>query len=539
MSEVRDFFRHLLDTSGFPPRWHCGYWTGFHGWLYIISDLAIWSAYFAIPVIIVRYISRKYDARYIKLYLLFAAFILACGSTHLLDAIMFWYPFYRVSALMRLFTAIVSWITVFSLVRILPIAFSQKTATQLEAEIDFRKRMEEQLKINNALLSEAQEIARLGHWQWDVVANKVEWSGMALKLFGLDAIDKEMDYNGYLQLLHPDDRQVVHDAIMQSFSSKTFPKFYHRILMPDGQIRFVLSRGEVIVNEKGEVVKMIGTVQDITDQKNTEQELLLKSQRLEASNIELQKFASIASHDLREPLRKILTFGSMLEKEHRGLLSERGEMYLQKITGASLRMQKLIDDILDFSRLTVNNQQFSRLRLNDVVTQVLGDMEVAISKSGAEITVDMLPEIDGNASQLGQLFQNLIANGIKFRRPGQVPRIKIEGGILWPAELPDAFLKNSNYRFSVVGNPEYATSERFCRLTIADNGVGFDETYLDRIFLIFQRLHDKSEYEGTGIGLAVCKKVADMHNGYITATSKQGEGATFIIILPVVQHQSA
>ncbi|MBC7554876.1 MAG: PAS domain-containing protein [Taibaiella sp.] len=531
MNEVLEFLRHLFDTSGFPPRWHCGHWSEFHGWLYIISDLSVWLAYFAIPIVILKYVSRKIKARYTKLYFLFAAFILACGSTHLLDAIMFWYPFYRVSALVKLATGIVSWVTVFSLIRLLPKAFADKTADQLEAEIEYRKEIEQELKIRNQQLTEALEIARLGHWQWDVQTNRVEWSDMTLKMFGLGEESKQMNYEAYLQQMHVEDRQFVHDAIMQAFKNKEFPKFYHRILLPGGQVRIMLSRGDVILDSNGKVAKMIGTVQDITDMKNTQEELLLKTQKLEASNIELQKFASITSHDLREPLRKIITFGSMLERDSDSHLSEKGTLYLGKMTHSSLRMQKLIEDILDFSRLTVDKHAFTKVRLNNVVAQVIMDMEVAIQKSAAKIVTTDLPEIDGNESQLGQLFQNLIGNAIKFNKVGLTPFVEIKAEIVDSTALPQATEGNN----SLVRNPEYKNNERYCKIYIHDNGIGFDEAYLDKIFLIFQRLHDKSEYEGTGIGLAICKKVVDLHNGFISAYSNPGEGATFMIILPLVQ----
>lgn len=535
MNEVWDFFSNLLDTSDFPPMWHCGYWSLFHGWLYIFSDVAIWMAYFAICIIIIKYISKKYDSQYIRVYFLFAAFILACASTHLLDALMFWYPFYRVNALIRFLTAIVSWVTVFNLVKLLRIAFAQKSPGQLVAEIEHRKEIELQLKINNELLTEAQEIARLGHWQWNVVTNKVTWSEMTMKLFGLDESSKEMSYETYIQKLHPEDRQFVHESVMQAFKNKNFPKFYHRIVHNNGQIRIMLSKGEIILDETGQIIKMIGTVQDITDLKNTEEKLLIKTQKLEASNIELQKFASITSHDLREPLRKIITFGSMLEKETKGILSEKGVLYLQKITSASLRMQKLVDDILDFSNLTVNNYFTGKVQLNAVVAQVLSDMEVSIENSDARIVVGKLPEIEGNPSQLGQLFQNLISNALKFKKTDTAPFIEIKSEIVDSNSLQDMLPAGIQYNFSVVRNPEYQNSERYCKIYVHDNGIGFDEVYLDKIFLIFQRLHDKTKYEGTGIGLAICKKVVDLHNGYITAYSNTGEGATFIILLPLSQ----
>ncbi len=538
MNEVWEFFQKLFDTADFPPRWHCGFWSQFHGWLYICSDLAIWAAYFAIPIIILKFVAKKYDIRFTRVYFLFASFILACGSTHLLDAIMFWYPYYRINALMRFVTAIVSWITVYNLVKLMPVANTLKSAEEFEKEIERRKTVEEQLRINNKLLTEAQEIAKLGHWQWDVITNKVEWSDMTLKLYGLPPGNREMTYDEYLQKLHPDDREYVNNAVMEGFKTKVFPKFYHRIIWPNGQTKTMLSKGEVILGENGEVVTMIGTVQDITDLIKTEHELLLKTQKLESSNVELQKFASITSHDLREPLRKIMTFGSMLEREAAGKLGEKGEMYLKKVTEASSRMQKLIDSILDFSKLSTDNQEFSRINLNDIVRHVLSDMEVAIDVNKAEINSNQLPEIDGNASQLGQLFQNLLSNAIKFHRKGVAPIITVTGEVITADMLPAEVTQSSLYNFTVVRNPEFNKSERFCKITIQDNGIGFEETYLDKIFLIFQRLHDKSEYEGTGIGLAVVKKVTELHNGFITAKSKVGEGTMFTIILPVVHRHT-
>jgi PAS domain S-box-containing protein len=534
MGQALEFFQKLFDTSDFPPRWHCGRWSEFHGWLYIISDLAIWAAYFAIPLLIVRYITRRHNQRFIKLYFLFAGFILACGSTHLLDALSFWVPVYRFSALVRLGTAIVSWLTVFNLFKVLPAAFSLKTASELEYEVEQRKKAEEQLRVNNAMLSEALQIAKLGHWQWNVVENKVTWTDSILRLYGEKGKNLEMTYEQYLHRVHPDDREYVHNIITQALDNKTLPMFYHRSILPDGRIRVILGRGEVVTDEQGRVIKMVGTAQDVTDQKTVEQELLIKTQRLEATNTELQKFAYVASHDLREPLRKIITFGTMLEREYSKKLEEKGTLYVHKMTGSALRMQKLIDDILNFSKLAVNELPHTKVKLNNVVAHVLSDMEITINSTGAKIVVDDLPEIQGNSSQLGQLFQNLLSNAIKFRKPETSPEIHIHAQVLPASSVPDHLMKSDHYRFSIMSDI-YNEQELFCKIYVEDNGIGFDQSYIDKIFLIFQRLHDKNIFEGTGIGLAICKKVADLHNGFITANSRAGEGTTFIIILPLQQ----
>ncbi len=533
-NDVLDFIRNLFSTDYFPPKWYAGYWTNFHGWLYICSDIALWSAFFAIPIIILKYINQRPTSKLVKIYSFFAAFILATGSIFLLDFISFWAPFYRLEALLKLFAAIISWCTIYYLVRILPDASKMRSANEFEKEIEARKEIEERLKLNNKLLSDAQEIAKLGHWLWDVTSNKVEWSDMTLRLFGIESIEN-MDYDTYLNHIHPDDRTLVHNNITNALIYKKFPTFYHRIILPDGSIRTILGRGEVVLDQEGNVSKLIGTAQDVTEQVNTEQELIIKTQKLEASNEELQKFASIASHDLREPLRKIITFGTMLEKEAGATLSEKSTIYLDKITSSANRMQQLIQDILDFSKLTVNQYQFIKTPLNDVIKDVLSDMEVNISISKAIINVDPLPAIECIPGQMAQLFQNLISNAIKFQKKDEIAKISIS------CEFTNVHTVTSikNELQSIYSNvSDSKEPNTFCIIKIADNGIGFNEEYQDKIFLLFQRLHSTSEYEGTGIGLAICKKIIDFHNGHIQAMSVEGKGTTFYLYLPITQPNS-
>lgn len=533
MDQVINFFRNLFDTRGFPPRWHCGTaWDEFTGWFYIASDLLVWSAYFAIPLIIVRYITRRQDARFMKIYFLFAAFILACGTTHLLDAILFWHPVYRLSALVSFFTGIISWVTVIFLVRILPVAFSLKSAEQLQAEVDQRKDAESKLRLQNSMLNEAQELAHMGYWQWDIVSDKITWSENLFRIFHKQPVE-DLTYDFYLNCLHPDERDYVDGLIKQAFSQKRFDEFYHRVVLPNGEVRTIHSKGNVIVNEAGEVISMVGTAQDITELKKVEQELLSKTQDLQATNTELQEFASIASHDLREPLRKIITFSSMLKTEVNDE-NERTQIFTEKIINSAQRMQQLIDDILDFSRLSATDFKFASVDLAMVIENVLSDIEVNVTLAGASVNVGRpLPSIEANASQLGQLFQNLISNAIKFHKQGVQPIINITAEIIGRAQLPAEYMKGTQYK--VLGNPKFWEQERFVKIYVQDNGIGFDQAYVDRIFNIFQRLHGRSEYEGTGIGLAICKKVVDIHHGAITAIAQPGDGATFIIILPMSQ----
>ncbi len=537
MDQVVEFFSKLLDTADWPPRWHCGKWSDFHGWLYIISDLMIWSAYFAIPLIILNFIRRRKDVRFYKIYFLFAGFILACGSTHFLDAVIFWFPAYRLSALVRAITGIVSWMTVFHLIRILPTAFSLKTSEELEKEIEQRKKAEAALKVKNDMLNEAQEIARIGYWQWDIASNEVEWSHSLFQIYGLKITPNyKVTYEQFLQSVHPDDRGYVDNNIKEALAKKKFSEYYHRVLLPDGTVKTLHAKGEVLLNDQHEVEKMIGTGQDVTEMKQAERELLLKTQELEASNLELQQFAYIASHDLQEPLRKIITFTGILEKTYLGAMDEKAKEYMGKVINSSSRMQKLIDDILYISKFNTEDNLNTSVHLDVILEEVLNDLELTIESSGATIKVSKLPEMEGNPTQIRQLFQNLLTNAIKFRKAEVKPVIEVNGSVKKGASVSQLFSSANQRNFRHITNPRFWDNEKFLEIKVKDNGIGFDPAYAEKIFVIFQRLHGKSAYEGTGIGLSICKKIVDKHHGIIFATGVQGEGSEFTIILPLSQH---
>ncbi len=251
---------------------------------------------------------------------------------------------------------------------------------------------------------------------------------------------------------------------------------------------------------------------EIAERKAAEERLKLFADRLEASNRELQDFAYVASHDLQEPLRKIQAFGDRLKSKFGGVLGETGHDYLTRMGDAASRMQTLITDLLSFSRVTTKAQPFVSVDLNEIALGVLSDLEVRIEQTKGRVEVENLPTIDADALQMRQLFQNLIGNALKFQKNSQPPVIHVTG---------------------TVHNG--STPPRL-ELVFRDNGIGFDQKYAEKIFVIFQRLHGRGEYEGTGIGLAICKKIVERHGGRIEAISTPGEGATFSITLPVNQH---
>jgi PAS domain S-box-containing protein len=319
----------------------------------------------------------------------------------------------------------------------------------------------------------------------------------------------------------------------------------------DGQSRWMLSVAIPRRDHSGEVVEWVGTLTDIDDQKRQthtlehmvrertaelqhsnaaltseieerkaiEEQLRAVAGELERSNGELEKFAYIASHDLQEPLRKIQAFGDRLRDKCRDQLPDVGREYVDRMLSASARMRRLIDDLLSFSRVTTQKKPFHPVDLDKLVREVVSDLDVRIAQSGGTVEVKPLPQIDADPTQMRQLFQNLIANAVKFQRPGVPPVVEVESELVnhWP-------------RGDDVGEPV-----AMCCVTVRDNGIGFNEKYRDRIFEMFQRLHRRDAYEGTGVGLAICRKIVERHGGTITAQSQDGHGATFVVILPVRQ----
>ncbi len=241
------------------------------------------------------------------------------------------------------------------------------------------------------------------------------------------------------------------------------------------------------------------------------------SQELAQSNAELQQFAAVASHDLQEPLRKVQAFGNRLQSTCGEALTEQGQDYLERMQNAAQRMQVLIDDLLALSRVTSKAQPFVSVDLATVTKEVLSDLEVRLQQTGGRVELGELPTIQADPLQMRQLLQNLISNALKFQRSGEPPVVKID--------------------CRPINNQEQPASEgiggvKVWQITVQDNGIGFDEKYLNRIFNVFQRLHSRSEYEGTGIGLTICRKIAERHGGSITAQSTPGQGAKFIVTLP-------
>jgi signal transduction histidine kinase len=263
-----------------------------------------------------------------------------------------------------------------------------------------------------------------------------------------------------------------------------------------------------LVSTSANVPRMILlAIEDVTERRMDEKRLADQRRELERSNEALEVFASVASHDLQEPLRKILAFGDRLVMVSRHLLSGESRQYLDRMMNAATRMRTLINDLLSYSQVTARVRPFASTDLAKVAREVIADLETSIAEAGGQVVVGQLPVIDADALQMRQLIQNLLGNALKFRKEGNPLVVKLN---------------------STNGGND-------CTLTVADNGIGFSEEYSEKIFQMFERLHGRTDYEGSGIGLAICRKIVERHGGRMTATSTTGQGATFTVTLPVTQ----
>jgi len=545
----------------------------------------------------------------------------------------------------------------------------------------------EELRRSEASLAEAQRIAHLGSWEWDLTTGEVCWSDEAYRIYGFEPQQFSPTLETVAEIFHRDDRHLFRTLIDDASLKDEAYDFEHRIVRPNGEVRWIHRRGEVVRGEGGEPLRLFGTAHDITERKGVERELIegarqaalgedvgaavnesgnlrtilrrcteaivrhldvalariwtldeeenvlelqasagmythldgehsrvpvgkfkigliaqerlphltndvlndprvndkewarregmiafagypliiedrlvgvvamfareqlaeaalntlasvvgtiaqgivrkraeesLKAYaaRLNQSNRELQDFAYVASHDLQEPLRKVRTFADRLDAKYREVLGEQGRDYLERMEGAAARMQNLIDDLLTLSQVTTKAQPFAPIDLNQVAQEAVSDLEDRMDQLGGRVEVSGLPTIEADRLQMRQLLQNLISNAIKFHREGEEPVVKVY------SELLQGWEEEGTGRTADRGA---------CQIFVEDNGIGFDEKHLERAFAPFDRLHGHAVYEGTGMGLPICRKVVERHGGNITAKSAPGRGATFIVTLPAKQ----
>jgi two-component system CheB/CheR fusion protein len=336
---------------------------------------------------------------------------------------------------------------------------------------------------------------------------------------------------GWEDDIHPDDLEDYLKAYNKGYEEKRPYQVEYRLRRFDGAYRWVLSTAKPTHSPDGNFTGFIGTCTEVHDKRLMNEELEKRveqrtndlqemNRELERSNNELQQFAYVASHDLQEPLRKIITFSDSLDR-YKDQMPEKATTYVEKIATSAERMTRLIDDLLNFSRISRTTEQFVSTDLNDILKSVMGDFDLIINQKKAVINKEPLPVIEAIPVQMKQLFHNLLSNALKFSKEGVPPEIELTSRPLPKEELEKVLVPDR--------------SMDYIEIVVKDNGIGFSPDFCEQIFNVFQRLNATKDYPGTGIGLALCRKIVNNHGGEIHAFSKENEGASFHVVLPVKQ----
>ena len=387
---------------------------------------------------------------------------------------------------------------------------------RINKDLEKFKNANNRLAVLNECNNLAENVGSFGSWQLDLETNEFIFSDNCYRLLGFPPQAFLASQDNFIKYVHPEDVQTFRKITSKMVKSGKLNPFTYRIIRKDKKIRYFRTTGRIVTSKAGDKI-LIGTNSDVTDEVLASLSLAQQNTELEATNKELLAFNYVASHDLQEPLRKIQTFVSRLSDKEYENLSDSGKEFMGRINSSVERMRILIDDLLQYSRTTKTEKVFEECDLNQLLDNVKIDMAQLIEEKKAKIQYQSLPQLKVISFQIQQLFSNLINNSLKYSKLEIAPEIKIlcQKVIATDEErLP----KNSK--------------EKFYKITFIDNGIGFEQEYAEKIFVLFNRLHNKNDYEGTGIGLAICKKIVENHRGFIFGEATPNVGAIFTIYLP-------
>ena len=498
----------MLLSTQYIPHGHCYLWQTGLVWLHISADLSIAFAYFSIPIILFYFVGQQENNPLEKIITLFSLFIFSCGTTHLMSIWTLWHPAYWLSGIIKAITAVISIYTAIELIEFIPLALSMPNPQELEdANQDLAREIISRQKAETELEKERSFLKAMLDSITDSVVACNEQGVLAIfnpaseKMFGtqepLDSRHWAQHYNLYYAdgetYLQPEDIPLA-----RAFAGESFTDAELVTIPPHAAPMKLLANGCPILDPDGKKLGAVVTVRDVTEKKEAEQELQKINAELLQSNQELEQFAYVASHDLREPLRMVISFTQLLSQKYEKQLDEEADTIIGFAVNGAKRMEILIEDLLSYSRLGKQKKTFKLVNCNLVIKKTLANLKVSIEENLAVIKVRPLPQVVGDEVQLVQLFQNLINNALIYQ--SEIP----------PEVEISAVSQQQGWLFS-----------------IKDNGIGISAENSKRIFEVFQRLHPKDKYSGTGIGLAICKKIVERHGGRIWVESELGKGSTF------------